>query len=422
MKLLHTSDWHVGKAVRGRDRHSEHAAVLAEIASLADTHQVDVVLVAGDLFDSATPSAPSERVVYEALVSLARPGRHVVVIAGNHDHPVRLAAVAPLLDAAGVHVAAAPRRPDDGGVLELSTPSGETARLALLPFVSQRHAMSAAEMMDAAHYTGANNYRDRIRRIIDTLTAGFANDAVNVLAAHAFVDASAWGGDGERIAHFIEEYSVPAELFPSSASYVALGHVHRCQKIPAAGPAWYCGSPLRLDFGEAAATPKCVLLIEAAPGVRAAVTKLELSAGRGMRTVEGTLEKLAALAAEDSSDDWLRVRVRSPHRAGLADDVRSMFGERAVEIRSESPSAELRPVIERSGNPRTMFGAYLTKRNISDNTVTDLFAELLDGAHAGFSDLDPTSADLPAAAHDPALPDAHAPERDTTEVPQGSLL
>ena len=128
MKLLHTSDWHVGKAVRGRDRHGEHTAVLAEIASLADTHQVDVVLVAGDLFDSATPSALSERVVYQALVSLARPGRHVVVIAGNHDHPGRLAAVAPLLDATGVHVAAAPLRPDEGGVLELSTPGGEIAR------------------------------------------------------------------------------------------------------------------------------------------------------------------------------------------------------------------------------------------------------------------------------------------------------
>ena len=421
MKLLHTSDWHVGKAVRGRDRHGEHTAVLAEIASLADTHHVDVVLVAGDLFDSATPSALSERVVYQALVSLARPGRHVVVIAGNHDHPGRLAAVAPLLDATGVHVAAAPLPPDKGGVLELSTSGGEIARLALLPFVSQRHAMNAADLMDATHYTGAQNYQDRIRRIIDTLSAGFVNDAVNVLAAHAFVDASAWGGDGERIAHFIEEYSVPAELFPSSASYVALGHVHRCQQIPAAGPAWYCGSPLRLDFGEAASTPKCVLLIQAEPGIPAAVTKLELSAGKGMRTVEGTLEELAALAVEDSNDDWLRVRVRSPHRAGLADDVRSMFGERAVEIRAEAPSAELRPVIERSGNPRTMFGAYLTERNISDSTVTDLFAELLDGAHAGFSDPDPASPIPAAAAHDPALLDAQTSKQDT-EAPQGSLL
>ena len=380
MKILHTSDWHVGKNVRGRDRHNEHAEVLHEIAALADEHQVDVVLVTGDLFDSAAPSARSERVVYEALMALTRPERHVVVIAGNHDHPQRLAAVAPLLDASGVHVLAEVRHPDAGGVIELDTACGQPARVALLPFVHQRHAARSADLMDAALHAQQENYRTRIRRIIEALTAGFDNEAVNILAVHAFVDASSWGGDGERAAHFIEEYAVPAELFPSSASYVALGHVHRCQTIPAAAPTWYCGSPLRLDFGEAA-EPKSVLLIQAEPGVRASVSRLQLTAGRDMRTVEGTFEQLSETAATDDSDDWLRVRVRGPLRSGLADDIRTLFGERAVEVRADPPTSSAKPTAQRSGSPIEMFDQYLTERNISDSVVSSLFAELLGAAH-----------------------------------------
>src|SRR3954451_899892 len=95
--LLHTSDWHVGKAIRGASRADEHRAVLAEIAELVGAHDADVVVVAGDLFDSATPSPESEQIVYEALLALASTGATVVVIAGNHDNARGLRAVAPLL-------------------------------------------------------------------------------------------------------------------------------------------------------------------------------------------------------------------------------------------------------------------------------------------------------------------------------------
>ena len=127
--LLHTSDWHVGKAIRGASRADEHRAVLAEIAELAGAHEADIVVVAGDLFDTATPSPESEQIVYEALLALAGTGATVAVIAGNHDNARGLRAVAPLLALGNVHLVAEPRRPDDGGVLvghgpEMARPCG----------------------------------------------------------------------------------------------------------------------------------------------------------------------------------------------------------------------------------------------------------------------------------------------------------
>ena len=107
MRILHTSDWHVGKALRGRSRTAEHEAVLAELATVAERDQAQLVLVAGDLFDTATPSPEAERIVYDGLLALAGGGaRPVVVIAGNHDNPHRLAAVAPVFAPHGVRVVA----------------------------------------------------------------------------------------------------------------------------------------------------------------------------------------------------------------------------------------------------------------------------------------------------------------------------
>ena len=127
VKFLHTGDWHVGKTMRGRSRADEHRAVLDEIAALAAAEQVDAVLVAGDLFDTAAPTAESEQIVYGALLALARSGAHVVVVSGNHDNERRLQAVAPLLELGRVTMAASFRRPDEGGVVEVSSRDGRRA-------------------------------------------------------------------------------------------------------------------------------------------------------------------------------------------------------------------------------------------------------------------------------------------------------
>ncbi|MFO7279803.1 MAG: exonuclease SbcCD subunit D [Thermoanaerobacterales bacterium] len=392
MKLLHTADWHVGKAVRGRSRAAEHQAVLAEIAAVAERESVDLVVVAGDLFDTASPSPEAERIVYRALLDLAAGGRPVVVVAGNHDSAQRLAAVAPLSEASGIHVAAAIRPPGEGGVLELDV-DGEPAQVALLPFPSQRYVVRADLLLagDAADAHAA--YADRVARIVRALTAGFRADTVNLVVGHLMVMGGTLGG-GERGAHTVFDYWVPATAFPAAAQYVALGHLHRAQQLPGPAPLHYPGSPLQLDFGETANEPQ-VNVVALRPGRPAEVRAVPLRSGRRLRTLRGTLaEVLAAAGAEGpagpegdgdagATGDHLRIVLDERARAGLADEVRARLPN-AVEVVLAAREAEAdgpRRTADADRlrrTPHDLFVEYLATRDVDDERLVALFDELVD--------------------------------------------
>ncbi len=379
MKLLHTSDWHVGKGIRGASRAEEHRAVLGEIAGIAEQEGVDLVVVAGDLFDSAAPAPESEEIVYRALLQLAGSGAQVAVIAGNHDNARRLRAIAPLFALGNVHVVAEPTRPDDGGVLSLRARDGSDVRLAMLPFVSKRGIVRAEQLMAAEAFENAQLYSERLRLLLDAMCAPFHADTVNVLAAHTFVLGATAGG-GERAAHLVDEYAVTAQSFPPTIGYAALGHLHRPQRIHAGAPLHYCGSPIQLDFGEGEQA-KQVNVVTITPGVPADVQAVGLRSGRPLRTLRGTIDQLAATPIE--GEPWLRVIVEGPTRAGLADQVRELLGDGVVEVRVDSgprPARSTRGLAsERS--PQALFDEYLQRQHVEDDRVRQLFHDLLDADH-----------------------------------------
>lgn len=369
MKFLHTADWHVGRTIRGRSRDDEHRQVLAEIATIAGSEEVDLILVAGDIFDTASPGPAAEEIVYRALLDLAEVAP-VVMIAGNHDHPGRLKAVAPLLSLGRVTVGAAISRPSDGGVLDIPDLG---VRLALIPFISKRGIIKVEEILhlDAAQRIG--EYADRVTAILAALTSDMSADTVNLVLAHVMVAGGETGG-GERTAHLFD-YAVPALSFPGHLSYVALGHLHRPQKVAAPTPIWYSGSPLQLDFGEVE-DMKSVLLVEAEPGLPAVVTSRSLQGGRRLRTLRGTLAQIEAMVAE-VGDDYLRVELDEPARAGLAEHVRSILRE-AVEVRLapttiDDPAESPRRL---GRDPGELFREYLQVRKVQDAQVEALFDEL----------------------------------------------
>jgi exonuclease SbcD len=376
VKLLHTSDWHVGKAMRGQSRADEHEAVLAEITAVAVDEAVDLVLVTGDLFETSAPAPESEAIVYRHLLGLARTGAEVVVIAGNHDNPRRLAAVTPLLELGNVRLLAEPARATDGGVVHLTTQRGEAVNLALLPFVSQRGIVKADDLMGEQAADHSATYAERLRRLVEHLTEGLGGgDSVNLLAVHAMVSQGKLGG-GERQAHTIFQYELPGAAFPAGLHYVALGHLHRTQQIPAACPAWYAGSPLQLDFGEEE-DRKAVLVVEATPGAPASVRQVPLSSGRRLRTLTGSLLELRAMAG-DVGDDWLRVVVDEPAHVGLADEVRELFPH-AVQVSARPAEEAQRERVGRLGrSPDELFAEYLTEQDVDDPRLVTLFRELHD--------------------------------------------
>jgi exonuclease SbcD len=398
MKILHTSDWHVGKVLKGRDRHEEHVAVLDSIVATAGDEDVDLVLVAGDLFETAAPTARAQGLVVRTLLRLREDGRLVVAIAGNHDNPNLLDAVyRTALGPLGLHIVGLPKRPEAGGLLSLQTRSGEAVTVAALPFFSHRYAVRAAEIMAHEFSEHALDYARRIREIVALLTAGFAPDAVNLIIAHATLLGGRRGG-GEREVQTSLDYELPASVFPASAHYAALGHLHRQQEIPGPCPTYYCGSPLNIDFGEESNSPGA-LVVTAAPGIRADARPVPIAGGRALRTLHGSLEQVIA-EGEQAGDAYLRVILAEPGRAGLGDLVREKLPN-ALEVtlddehrpRPGSRDGDRPSRVGRS--PQELFGDYLREQNIEDPRLNALFAELLDDVTGAGADAFPSVAREP---------------------------
>lgn len=370
MKILHTSDWHVGRRLRGRDRSGEHRAVLDEIINLASEHRVNLTVVAGDLFDSGSPTPVAEEIVWRGLLDLAEVAP-VVVVAGNHDNPVRIDAVAPLLEKNRVIALGAPRSPDQGGSMLIEEVG---VRVGMLPFISQRGIVKVEDIMGSDPDQNAGKYEERMRRVVERLTEGMGPDTVNVLTGHLTVYGATSGG-GEREAH-IFGYAVPASVFPGYLSYVALGHLHRQQRVPHPGAVWYSGSPMQLDFGEVD-DRKGVLVVEANPGQPSRVTEVPVTSGRRLVTVQGTLDEVLTRAG-DVGDAYVKVVLTETARVGLADEVRAALPD-AVDVILASSAASSPGSSEprQRLNPRDAFHRYLTETGFEDQAVEDLFAELL---------------------------------------------
>jgi exonuclease SbcD len=283
VKFLHTSDWHIGRTVRGQSRAAEQAAALQQLLTHAREEAVDCLLVAGDVFDTSAPSPESEALVYGFFGELYAAGIPAVVIAGNHDHPKRLDAVAPLLDSLRIHARGVPRGAGDGALIEVESRDGrERALIATLPWVNERDVI---EFDRLRLETGAplTQYAERMKGALAGLTGAFGPATVNVLVAHLLAhDAVVGQGGGERELHMaMGIYGVRREALPAAAQYVALGHVHKPQQIPCATQAWYSGSLLQLDFGEREQA-KYVNLVEIHPKLPARVEQLPITAGREM--------------------------------------------------------------------------------------------------------------------------------------------
>jgi exonuclease SbcD len=375
MKILHTSDWHVGKVLKGQSRTSEHIAVLAELVEITRAERPDLVLVAGDLFDTVTPSPEATRIVTRALSALRGTGASVVAIAGNHDNGAVLDALRPWAEAAGITLRGAIRTAADH-VIDGTTTDGEAWRLVALPFLSQRYAVRATEMFELTAAEATQTYTDHIARMIAALTTGFTADRVNLVTAHLTVVGAKTGG-GEREAHTIQAYAVPSTIFPSSAQYVALGHLHRRQQVPGACPVHYSGSPLAVDFGEEENTPS-VTIVELTTQTAAKTRDVPVTSATALRTVRGSLAELSTL--DSQQDAWLRVLVRERPRAGLREEVQALL-PRALEVRVDpemlpKPDQKARAASRAGRSPRELFADYLDDRGHADDGVRELFDRL----------------------------------------------
>ncbi|MDT5037266.1 MAG: repair protein SbcD/Mre11, partial [Micromonosporaceae bacterium] len=244
-----------------------------------------------------------------------------------------------------------------------------------LPFLSQRYAIRAGELFDLTAAEATQTYADHVARLLARLAEGFATDTVNLVTTHLTVVGGTTGG-GEREAHTIMGYAVPATVFPAAAHYVALGHLHRAQPVPGPAPTRYCGSPLAIDFGEEENAPS-VSIVDVSTATAARVREVPVTGATPLRTVRGTLAELSMM---DTGDAWLRVYVGEPPRAGLREEVQDLL-PRALEVRIDPrllPDAGTgRPVVARSGrSPGELFADYLAQKGHADEATVALFHTL----------------------------------------------
>jgi exonuclease SbcD len=378
VRIVHTSDWHAGRVWKGVDRLPELAAVLDDLGDAIERDRIDLLLVSGDVFDSGAPAAEAERLVFRFLRRVARAGVRTVVVAGNHDHPARLDAWGTLAELAGVHVVGVPRRADAGGVVEIETTGGECAVVACVPFAPPRGFVSALEL---AHgdTEARQRYADSLKAVVDHLCASFRPDAVNLLVAHTHVEGAALSGS-ERQIHVGDQWAATAQALPARAHYVALGHIHKPQRIATAGaPAYYAGSPLQLDFGEAG-EEKSYVVVDARPRQPARVERVPYRGGTPLAVVRATLAELARDAERLHASGWLRVTVpldaRDPDVNGK---VRRLLPN-AVSVDVELPEVEepLDVGSRRGLRPAELYRAYhLAQHGVHpEPAVADAFARL----------------------------------------------
>jgi exonuclease SbcD len=374
MRILHTSDWHVGKVLKGQPRLDEHIAVLKQVVDITRTERPDLVIVAGDLFDTAAPTPDATRVVTRALSALRGSGADVVAIAGNHDNGAALDALRSWAEAAGITLRGSVRDRAADHLVEGRTAGGEPWRLVALPFLSQRYAVRATEMFALSAAEATQTYADHVGRLLRVLTESFDSNAVNLVTAHLTVVGGVLGG-GERDAHTIQSYAVPATVFPTTAHYVALGHLHRRQAVLGPCPVHYSGAPLAIDFGEQENVPS-VTLVDVTADTAAKTRDVPVTAATPLQTVRGTLDELSTV---DTGDAWLRVYVTEKPRAGLREVVQELL-PRALEVRVDPAvldEVEAPQRAQRAGRaPRDLFGDYLASKGYADPDVTALFDRL----------------------------------------------
>ena len=315
MRILHTSDWHLGKRLEDFSRLEEQQAVMNEIFEIAEREQVDAVLVAGDLFDTFNPPTEAVDLFYKTLKRLSNNGRRpVIAIAGNHDSPDRIEAPDPLARECGIIFAGYPNSvitpfelesglkvlQSTEGFLELQLSGTDIPlRLLLTPYANEFRLKT---------YLGHENSDEELRTVLQKKWGELAlkycdNKGVNLLVSHLFVVKK--GDtlpeepiDEKPILHVGGAQVIYTENIPQQIQYTAIGHLHRMHRVDSVPcPVYYSGSPLSYSFAEAN-QKKYVLLVDTEPGKVATVQKLELTKGKILlrKRAEGIDEALLWLS------------------------------------------------------------------------------------------------------------------------------
>jgi exonuclease SbcD len=377
MRILHSSDWHIGRTLYGKKRYAEFEAFLDWMAQTLQEQSVDVLVVAGDIFDTTTPSHYAQELYYRFLCKVAASScRHVIIVAGNHDSPSLLNAPKELLKALNVHVVGSgSETPQDDVIVLRDAQNVPRLIVCAVPYLRDK---------DIRTVQAGESTEDKERLLIDGIRAHYA-----AIAQHAEQQRSALGsllpviatghlfaaggqtidGDGVRDLYIGSLAHVHAGIFPPTFDYVALGHLHVPQEVDGRQTIQYSGSPLPMGFGEAGQN-KSVCLVDL-DGRTARVSRLQVPVFQALERIQGDwddIQRRVRALATFNAPVWLEViYVGESIMGDLRERLETEVAGTALDILRVKNSRVVDRVLEQMHHRETL----------DDLSVDDVFARCL---------------------------------------------
>jgi len=378
-KILHTSDWHLGRKLKGKERHEEFIKFFAWLEDVIKSENIEALLVAGDIFDTSTPGIKAQDIYYSFLSKIAGSScRHVVIISGNHDSPAFLDAPKDLLKLFKIHVIGKARENPEDEVLILNDEAGNPELIGCaVPYLrdSDVRTLSASDdsdNSDSALINGIQNHYEKVFAHAEELK--LKNSDVPVIAmGHLFAKGGKVNdGDGVRALYVGTAVEVGAEIFPNFLAYAALGHLHTPQKILRENIR-YSGAPLVTDFGEAG-RKKAVNVLELEHGNLINIREISVPIFQKIERVQGNLDEifsgLDSLASLNESI-WLDITYTGSESVGG-------LQEKIEEYVRNFPELEVLSIRDESKTHTGFFVPENNSRGIEDITPLEMFKLCMD--------------------------------------------
>lgn len=370
MRILHTSDWHAGKTLYKQDRLPDLQHALQQMLDLIEQQKIDLLVVAGDLYDSFHPPARAMAVLNQFFLDLHRRQVPALIIAGNHDSAHLWQSMREILALASVRVFDRIQRQAHW----VTQVGDQSLCLTALPYPSERQLVRLATTFEA----GAENlaqqrqrYADKVAALLDMLSRERPQADHHLLCAHLMLS-GAEPTHSERSLSLADTFAVQPQHLPEHFDYIALGHIHKCQQVKgAAAPAWYSGTPYQIDFSEQG-MDKSVQIIDFAAGKRPQISQHPLELSHPLQLIQCHEDLIA-----ENRSSWaempgylkLRIQVDAP-RKGLADSLRDALGPRLLQVEIILPrQQEQRPRWQdlRLDDPLSVYRAYCEAQNLPLN-------------------------------------------------------
>lgn len=390
MKILHTSDWHLGRTLYGRKRYEEFEQFFDWLTETISKEKVDVLLVAGDVFDTTAPSNRAQELYYRFLCRVAASCcRHVVIVAGNHDSPSFLNAPKELLKALDVHVVGAVSEKLEDNVLLLKGDNDlPELIICAVPYLRDKdlriaEAGESIEEKERKLLDGIKDHYTKIAALAQHTRLEVGVEIPIIATGHLFTaGGQTIDGDGVRDLYIGSLAHVTANIFPVDFNYVALGHLHIAQQVKTSDVIRYSGAPIPMGFGESQ-QQKCICLVEF-DGVTPSIRTINVPAFQKLERIKGSWEIISGRLLELStlgSQAWLEIVYEDDEIIGdMRQRIDTIIAGKAIEILRVKNNRIIERVLGRMHedetlddlNPDDVFNRCLQMRNIPDEQRSDL--------------------------------------------------